>query len=107
MKFEGTPEALRTRSKQVFVLGVEQPESATGLLHRVGRKVTREGGLLLVEPAEDDPVRAAAQINTLLVRQGIAVSQLRIRGATLEEAFLELTHPSSQAEAVDGTEARP
>src|SRR5207249_5680977 len=48
LKFEGTREKLQTRSKQILLLEVDQPERAQSLLNGMGRTVTREGNRLLI-----------------------------------------------------------
>ena len=91
LKFEGTPQELRKRSRQLIVVEVDQPQRAVSLLSGLGRNVTSEGNRLLVEPEQGfGPER----INALLVAAGIAVSHLSIQGSTLEDAFLEMTSPA-------------
>jgi ABC-type multidrug transport system ATPase subunit len=88
LKFEGTPEELQKRSKQMIVVKVDQPERATALLTQIGCTVTREEERLLIPPSDRcEP----AQINAILVQAGIAVSHLATQRLTLEDLFLELT----------------
>jgi lantibiotic transport system ATP-binding protein len=93
LKFEGTPEELRARSRQRIVVEVDQPERAQARLAGVGRKVTCEGDLLLIEPEDEF---GPARINAILVQAGVAVSSLAMQRSTLEDAFLELTTPSQE-----------
>jgi ABC-2 type transport system ATP-binding protein len=91
--FEGTREDLQKRSKKVIVAEVDQPERAYALLSGttttgIWGSVTREGNSIRITPEGDcDP----AEINALLVKSGVAVSQLVAQSPTLEDFFLELT----------------
>jgi ABC-2 type transport system ATP-binding protein len=96
-KFEGTAEELRLRSQPSIVAEVDEPERAIRLLQQLDIPVTREPGRIVVSP---QPGRNSAEINTLLVRAGIAVSQLTTRHATLEDVFLDLTAESGEAKEV-------
>lgn len=88
LMFEGTREDLRRRSQQLIVVEVDQPERAHAFLSSICGRVTREGNSLRVAAEGDcEP----AQINSMLVKQGIAVSRLTVQHPTLEEFFLELT----------------
>lgn len=90
LMFEGTPEALRHRSRQRIIVEVDHPERAHALLSRMCGTLAREGKSLRIAPeAGCEP----AQINSILVKQGIAVSRLAVEHATLEDFFLELTCP--------------
>lgn len=89
LKFEGTPEELRKRSKQVIVVEADQPERAYALLTGMGRKVTREGERLMIELEEQ---YGPAEINATLVQAQVRVSHLVTQRLTLEHAFLELTN---------------
>ena len=89
LKFEGTPEQLRIPSEQIIVVEVDQPERAYSLLTGFGRAVSREGNRILIM---SDGQCEAAQINTILVEAGIAVSHLATRHKTLEDVFLDLTN---------------
>ncbi|MFR9675218.1 hypothetical protein [Streptomyces sp. TR06-5] len=60
-------------------------ETVTGLLG-AGRVEVVEGGLDLSVGAE-----RAAEINALLVREGVAVGELRTKERDLEQVFFELT----------------
>ena len=96
LKFEGTPEQLRSLSEQIIVVEVDQPERAQSLLTRVGRAVTREGGRIMIASGGQ---REAAQINNILVQAGVAVSHLAMRHKTLEDVFLDLTNsPAAEME---------
>lgn len=90
LRFEGTPEQLRARSKRTLVIEVDQPERAHALLTGIAPGVAREGNRLSIEPAGE---RDAARMNSILVQAGLAVSYLATRSSTLEDAFLQLTNP--------------
>jgi ABC-type multidrug transport system ATPase subunit len=89
LKFEGTPEQLRQRGTERIVVEVDQPERACDLLTSAGRKMTREGNQLSIEP---DGEHGSADVNAILVRAGVAVSHLATHRSTLEDAFLEMTN---------------
>ncbi len=92
LMFEGTREELQKRSRKMIILEVDQPERACALLHAVLGKVTQEGRRIRITPENDcDP----AQINTMLVKGGVAVSHLSTQSPTLEDFFLELVHPAA------------
>jgi ABC-type multidrug transport system ATPase subunit len=96
LKFEGTREELQTRSKQMIVVEVDQPERARALLIGIGRTVIREGDRILIAP---DGQCESAQINAILVQAGMAVSHLVTQHLTLEDLFLELTsYPTPEKE---------
>jgi ABC-type multidrug transport system ATPase subunit len=88
LKFEGTPEELRMRSRPMIVVEADQPERACALLTGIGRTVTRKGDQIMIVPGEE---YGSAQVNAILVRAGIAVSHLATHSRTLEDVFLELT----------------
>jgi ABC-2 type transport system ATP-binding protein len=92
LKFEGTPEQLRMRNKEVIVADVDQPERALALLAGIGRVATREGNRITIAP---DEAFGPARINTMLVEAGVAVSSLGMEHVTLEDVFLELTEYAS------------
>lgn len=87
-KFEGTAADLRNRSQPVIAAEVDDGERGVALLAAAGIAATHEGcGALRVPQGKFTP----AEVNAILVRGGIGVSQLATRYRTLEEAFLELT----------------
>lgn len=88
LRFEGTREELKLRSKQMIVVDVDEPQRALELLARSGHAVTCEENRILVASKGGSE---AAQINTMLVRNGLAVSSLTTQRTSLEEFFLELT----------------
>ena len=87
-KFEGTPEELRLRNQPVLTAAVDEPERASRLLKKFDIHNTIEPGRIVIALEGE---YAPAEINALLVRAGIAVSQLATRCSTLEDAFLDLT----------------
>jgi lantibiotic transport system ATP-binding protein len=88
LKFEGTPEDLRMRNRQIIIVQVDEPDRARDLLTRIGSQVMCDGDRLFVTP---DERHGAAQINALLTHAGVAVSHLVTQRPNLEDAFLELT----------------
>jgi ABC-2 type transport system ATP-binding protein len=88
LMFEGTREELQRQSSQRIIVEVDQPERAYALLSGLCRSVVREGNKLTIGP---DSECDAAQINSLLVKAGVAVSRLTAQHPTLEDFFLELT----------------
>lgn len=76
------------RNQPVIVADVDEPERASKVLQQLNIPVTVEPGKIVVSPESEFP---PAEINALLVRAGIAVSQLATRHSTLEDAFLDLT----------------
>lgn len=102
MKFEGTAEDLRIRSTPVIIVAVDDTERAYNLLAGVGIPATIEGGgIMRIAQGEYGP----ADINTMLVRAGIAVSDLTVKYPTLEDAFLEMTSsgvPEEEAVIANG-----
>ncbi len=96
LMFEGTREQLRQRSKQQILVEVDQPERAYDLLSRVCSVVSCEGNCLRIARDSD---YGSAQINSLLVKEGVAVTHLTSQHPTLEDFFLELTgSPSAKTE---------
>jgi ABC-2 type transport system ATP-binding protein len=92
LMFQGTRQELQTRSKPLIILDVDQPERAQMLLSGICRTLTREGNTIRISADDDcDP----AQINSILVKAGVAVSRLTAQHPSLEELFLELTKPSA------------
>jgi lantibiotic transport system ATP-binding protein len=88
LRFEGTAEDLRVRSRPALLVEVDDGERAWRVLHRAGVVAAMERpGLLKLDHGEHAP----AQINAMLVKDGIAVSGLATKYPTLEEAFLQLT----------------
>ena len=86
----GGPVAELLRRGQGVLLRVPgEAARAAGLLRGVGwvAGVEQRGDELLV----DAPAARAAELNMLLAGQGIAVAEVRARGETLEELFLEVT----------------
>ena len=90
LKFEGTPKELQHRSGTRIVVTTDQPERAEILLMRAGCVAARSGHDILIAPQDEFD---AAQINSILVQAGLAVSHLSTQHPTLEELFLQLTTP--------------
>jgi ABC-2 type transport system ATP-binding protein len=84
---EGTVDELRSRSRlRVRAEPVERAARLVAGLAAV-EAVAADGGQLRIDA---DPAQAAA-INHALVAAGIAVSELCVERASLEEVFLQLT----------------
>jgi ABC-type multidrug transport system ATPase subunit len=90
---EGTVAELRGR--ETLRLRAEPVAAAERLLATLPavERVTVSDGALHVAA---DPAAASA-INQALVEAGVAVSELRLEQASLEEVFLELTQPEEEA----------
>lgn len=97
LKFEGTADKLTMRNKPLIIAEVDDAERAMGLLTRVGISARLNGNKVLMP---SDGEYGPAQINTMLVQAGIAVSQLARQRMTLEEVFLELTSSTTQFTSV-------
>lgn len=88
LRFEGTIESLRARTAPTVMLTVDDAGRACEILKRAGVEVSREApGNLKISDSD----YSAAEINSMLVYGGVAVSHLAIGYPTLEEAFMELT----------------
>ena len=88
MRFEGSARDLRIRSAPAIVLEVDDTGRARGMLVGAGIPAEIEAsGSLRIPQGGYGP----AEINTMLVRAGIAVSHLTVNYPTLEDAFLEIT----------------
>lgn len=72
----------------MIVVEVDQPERAQALLSDTCGMFTRDGSHLRIEPNADCELAA---VNAILVKAGIAVSQLTTEHPTLEDFFLNLT----------------
>jgi lantibiotic transport system ATP-binding protein len=97
VKFQGSPADLRLRSGATIVARVDDPERSMEILLRIGASARVHDGKLIVAADEE---YGPAEINAALVRAGVAVSHLSTERTTLEDAFLSLTHPEADEEAV-------
>jgi ABC-2 type transport system ATP-binding protein len=87
--FQGALTELHAQQQAQLTIGVTAPEQAAQCLTKAGWAAQqREDGLLII--AADSP-GAAAQINHLLVSQGIEVYHLARTQLSLEDIFLTLT----------------
>jgi ABC-2 type transport system ATP-binding protein len=87
--FQGALAELQAQQQAQLTIGVTAPEQAARCLTKAGWAAQRrEDGMLIV--AADSP-GAAAQLNHLLVSQGIEVFHLARRSLSLEDIFLTLT----------------
>ena len=89
-RFLGTAEELRQQNRPLLVAEVDVPERAAEVLRLAGIPVTVEASEVRMEALG---TYAPAEINAMLVRAGVAVSQFAWRHTTLEDAFLQLTTP--------------
>ncbi|MEW6126287.1 MAG: ATP-binding cassette domain-containing protein [Acidobacteriota bacterium] len=87
--FEGRLEQLQARMQEHLEIELNQPEEAAQLLTGHGFAVQRNGTQKIYVQAKGRA--AAANINSLLVRQGFEVSRLSIERPSLEETFLQMT----------------
>jgi lantibiotic transport system ATP-binding protein len=88
VRFEGAAEELRIRSRPAINVEVDDAGLACRVLSRAGIVANFEArGILKIDHHEF----TAADINAMLVREGVAVSRLALVYPTLEEAFLKLT----------------
>ena len=81
----------------MIIVAVDDPERAGRILKQLNIPVAIEPDRIVVSPERGI---APSDINALLVRAGIAVSQLLTRHSTLEDVFLDLT-------AVDAERTEP
>ncbi len=87
--FQGALAELRRRVQPHLEIGTDRPEEAAHALAAASFRVAGSNGYgLVVEAAHH---REAARANAVLVGGGFAVHHLRMRSASLEEIFLELT----------------
>jgi ABC-2 type transport system ATP-binding protein len=88
-RFEGSVEELKRRNQPVIVIEVDDPERAGTILRELEIPVSIGPDRVVASPPQGRI--APAEINALLVRAGLAVSQLVARHSTLEDVFLDLT----------------
>ncbi len=87
--FQGALAELRRRVQPHLEIGTDRPEEAAHALAAASFRVAGSNGYgLVVEAAHHGE---AARANAVLVGGGFAVHHLRMRSASLEEIFLELT----------------
>lgn len=88
--FQGTLAELQAQRQEHLTIGVRQAEQALRCLTAAGWSAhKREDGLLTAAVTTLD---AAAQINSLLVNQGLEVFHIALDQASLEDIFLSLTN---------------
>ena len=93
--FQGTLAELQAQRLERLIIGVKQTERAMRCLAAAGWSAQRrDDGRLSVSAATSD---AAAQINSLLVSQGIDVFHIALMQASLEDIFLTMTDGRSDA----------
>lgn len=95
LRFEGTAGELRANVKSRLAVRCDDAARASALLLAAGLAVVQEGDALLVPVEHLDE----AQINALLVSNGIGVSHLAREHASLESLFFALTagRPAQEA----------
>jgi ABC-2 type transport system ATP-binding protein len=97
MKFEGTLDALRERARPRLTVRCDAPERAERMLAGLGEQVDRrDDGLLIVSSQQRD----TAEINRLLVQQGIGVSHLAREQVSLESLFFDVIVDGSGGDGV-------
>ncbi len=87
--FQGTLAELQARHPQQFLLGVSRPEQAMTILKAAGWQAQQREDLLAIPTASRE---VAAEINRLLVGQGIDLYHLAPGQISLEDIFLALTN---------------
>lgn len=87
LKFHGKLAKLQDENKPVLEIKVNDPKKAKELLSEQQIKADIRHDVLCIPDFEDDP----ADLNSLLVQNGLKVSHLFVKVRTLEEIFLELT----------------
>jgi ABC-2 type transport system ATP-binding protein len=93
--FQGTLAELQAQRLERLIIGVKQTEQAMRCLAAAGWSAQRrDDGRLAVSAATGD---AAAQINSLLVNQGLDVFHIALMQASLEDIFLTMTDGRSDA----------
>jgi ABC-2 type transport system ATP-binding protein len=93
--FQGALAELQAQRLERLIIGVKQTEQAMRCLAAAGWSVQRrDDGRLAVSAATGD---AAAQINSLLVYQGLDVFHVALVQASLEDIFLTMTDGRSDA----------
>ena len=96
VRFQGTPDELRTLSRPTVIIEVDQPERGLVILSEAGCRCRLQESRIVSEL--DDRIRPAA-MNSLLVQAGLKVSHLSISEATLEHLFLQLTQKAEPTHA--------
>lgn len=96
LMFEGTQGSLQTHSGRVILVEVDDRERAHALLNGAGCITACDGNQIRISGGRFH----SAEINSMLVQAGIAVSQCVIQRPTLEDFFLELTAPAPAAKEV-------
>jgi ABC-2 type transport system ATP-binding protein len=87
--FQGTLSELQAQRQERISLTVDQPEAAIQILKETGWMVQSSGNNRLAVLSQGRV--GTADINTLLVRQGINVVHLSVEQPSLEDIFLQLT----------------
>lgn len=88
MRYEGALEDLKRRERASLLVRVNSTEQTLAILHSAkykARQAAENAVTVEVERGED-----AAEVNYMLVRQGVLVYHLSLEQANLEHAFLEL-----------------
>jgi ABC-2 type transport system ATP-binding protein len=96
LMFEGTQSSLQAHSGRVILVEVDDRERAHALLNGAGCITACDGNQIRISGGRFH----SAEINSMLVQAGIAVSQCVIQRPTLEDFFLELTASAPAAKEV-------
>lgn len=88
MRYEGTLEDLKRRERASLLVRVNSTEQTLAILHsaKYEAKQAAENAVTVAVARGED----AAEVNYMLVRQGVLVYHLSLEQANLEHAFLEL-----------------
>ena len=91
--FEGTLDALRSRSRSRVVIAIDDPSVASNVLAQAGWPPQRvsDKSLAVELPDRESIARAAAAI----VSAGVKLYQIETEGQSLEDLFLDLTKETS------------
>jgi lantibiotic transport system ATP-binding protein len=103
LKFQGGRDDLRTLGRPTILVEVDEIGRALTLLTGMGFRAVVQAGRIRIAPtppAVDFPDIDSANINTMLVAEGIRVSHLSLEHRSLEELFLDLTRSPEAREAV-------
>lgn len=92
LAFQGPLRDLMAKREHVFHLGVDQPDLAAKIALRLGyANISKSDDGLDISLPAGTPSQNQAILNAALVKEGVAVHELRRKSADLEAIFLQLT----------------
>lgn len=92
--FQGTLEELRRRQKNRTIFRTDAPEKSLEILKGTTVPCVRDGaGVLEVETVEPETI---ANVNQLLVQNGVRIYAIEPQGQRLEELFMQVTAKEEQ-----------